>query len=109
MIPKWKKPVNDSLDFVQTMGRLYYERSDHHNLAQKMSAYFLEHIRTVYKITTAELDEEFVKKLHAKINYPLKELNEIVFFINNLDKTSHVSEQQLTRFHNQLELFYQNT
>lgn len=109
MIPPHTKPKNDSLDFVKTLGRLYYDQRDHKNLSQKMGAYFLEHVRTRYKMPTHTLDSAFVHTLHMKSGYPEAELKSIVSTIGQLSLEGHVSEEGLARFHHQLELFYQNT
>ena len=109
MIPALQRPRNDSLDFVKTLGRLYYDRKDHKNLATKMGAYFLDHVRTRYKLTTQVLDENFVQNLHYKTGYPAERLQQIISFINYLDHTAAISEKQLSDFHQQVELFYQNT
>jgi hypothetical protein len=39
-IPIVKKPSNDSLDFVKTIGRLYFDKADHKNLCRKMASFF---------------------------------------------------------------------
>lgn len=109
MIPLYPKPKNESLDFVRTMGRLYHNRRDHHNLAKKMAIYFLEHVRSVYKLTTHNLDEQFIDTLHFKSGFPKEHLNEIISFIHYVRTNSTVSENQLATFHKQLESFYQNT
>jgi hypothetical protein len=109
MIPVYAKPRNESLDFVKTMGRLYYDRRDHQNLAKKMSIYFLEHVRSTYKLPTHTLDEQFVEALNFKSGYPKEDLNQIILFIQYLQDSGSVDEQQLIHFHNQLESFYQNT
>jgi hypothetical protein len=109
MIPVHLRPKNESLDFVKTMGRLYYDRRDHKNLARKMSVYFLEHVRSTYKLPTHTLDEQFIEALHFKSGYSKEELNEIVLFIQYLQNEESVTEHQLSNFHNQLESFYQNT
>jgi hypothetical protein len=109
MIPAHPKPVNESLDFVKTMGRLYYDRKDHQNLAKKMSTYFLEHVRTNYKLPTHTLDESFIQSLHHKSNFARGDLNEIISFIQYIQDNGSINEQQLIHFHNQLESFYQNT
>jgi hypothetical protein len=109
MIPGHPRPKNDSLDFVKTMGRLYYDRKDHQNLAKKMSVYFLEHVRSTYKLPTHTLDEQFAETLQFKSGYPSGDLNEIISFVQYLRSDGRVSEQQLINFHNQLESFYQNT
>lgn len=109
MIPVYAKPKNESLDFVKTMGRLYYDRRDHQNLAKKMSIYFLEHVRSTYKLPTHTLDEQFVEALNFKSGYPKEDLNQIILFVQYLQDNGSVDEQQLIHFRNQLESFYQNT
>lgn len=109
MLPVIDKPRNDSLDFVKTIGRLYYEKGDHKNLCRKMASYFLEHIRNRYKLPTVKLDESFIKALHLKTGYAEKDLREIIPFINFIDSAPAISDNQLTQFHKQLELFYKIT
>ena len=109
MIPAHPKPANESLDFVKTMGRLYYYRRDHQNLAKKMSMYFLDHVRTSYKLPTHTLDEHFIESLHFKSGFSSGDLNEIVSFIRYIQDDGNVNEHQLINFHKQLESFYQNT
>ena len=48
-IPVTPRLKNESLDFVKTMGRLYYDRKDHHDMASKMAIHFQEHLRVRYK------------------------------------------------------------
>ena len=65
-IPVIRKPKNDSLEFVKTIGRLYFDKGDNLNLCRKMSAYFLEHVRSKYKLLTGVLDDDFMKSLQFK-------------------------------------------
>lgn len=106
IIPLIQKPANESLDFVKTIGRLYYEKGDHKNLSRKMAAYFLEHIRNKYKLTTNSPDEAFIKAVHFKSGYAEKELREIISFINFIETAPAISDAQLNKFHKQLEAFY---
>lgn len=105
-IPVIKKPANDSLDFVKTIGRLYYDKGDHKNLCRKMAAYFLEHVRAKYKLTTGTLDDTFVKQLQFKSGAEEQEIRGIVYFIKYLDDAPVIDNGQLTDFHKQLESFY---
>ena len=105
-IPVITKPRNDSLDFVKTIGRLYYDKGDHKNLCRKMSAYFLEHVRNRYKLPTSDLDEDFIKNLQFKTGLNEAEIQGIVFFIRDMEKADVISDRQLEYFHKQLELFY---
>jgi hypothetical protein len=108
-IPVITKPRNDSLDFVKTIGRLYYDKGDHKNLCRKMAAYFLEHVRNRYKLATADLNEEFIKNLQFKTGADESDIRGIVFFIKDMENAPVISEQQLHYFHKQLEVFYSKT
>jgi len=108
VIPELVRPKNETLDFVTTIGQLYYDRKDHTNLTRKMGTYFLEHVRNRFKVSTNILDETFVNTLHAKSGYPVAEIKSIVDFIKMADNAV-VNEYQLNRFYQQLENFYQNT
>jgi hypothetical protein len=109
VIPFYQKPVNDSLDFVRTMGRLYYDRKDHHNLSKKMAAFFVEHVRSRYKMAGNTPDENFINELQAKSQYDREELERIAAFIHQIDAQGAVTEQQLAQFYRQLKTFYQKT
>lgn len=106
IIPAVGKPRNDSLEFVKTIGRLYYEKRDNKNLAQKMVAYFLEHVRNRYKLSTASPGEDFIISLQRKTGQPEDNIRKIVSFINGLDKEETISNEQLAGFHTRLEEFY---
>jgi hypothetical protein len=105
-IPVIAKPMNDSLDFVKTIGRLYHEKGNHTDLARKMSAYFLDHIRNKYKLSTANLDEEFVAAVQKKSAQPVSLIKEIVSFIKYIQDAPGITDEQLAIFHKQLEEFY---
>lgn len=108
-IPAWERPRNESLDFVKTIGRLYFDRGDHKNLAKKMSAYWLDHIRSNYKLATHTIDAGFIEAVHLKTGYPLETLKKMTGFIHFLDTAPAISETQLATFYKQLEHFYQTT
>lgn len=107
VIPVMKKPVNDSLDFVQTIGRLYYDRKDHKDLAMKMTGYFLEDVRNRFKLSTALLDKAFTESLQMKSGYPPDKLAELMDAMHFINSEPDISEDTLYRYHRQLENFYQ--
>jgi len=108
-VPVLQKGANDSVHFVQTIGRLYYDQKNHKDLAQKMSTYFLDHVRSRYKMSTNNLDEAFTTTLHLKSGYAVSDLQTITDFIELAFGDPFVTEDQLARFHRQLEHFYKNT
>lgn len=108
-IPVITRPRNDSMDFVKTIGRLYYDKGDHKNLCRKMAAYFLEHVRNRYKLATGDLNNDFIKNLQFKSGVEEEQIKPIVHFIKALEHFPSVTEQQLAKFHKQLEYFYSKT
>lgn len=105
-IPVVSEPKNDSLDFVKTIGRLYFDKGDHKNLCIKMGTYFLEYVRNRYKLATGILDDGFVKNLQFKTGCEEPEIRGIVSFIKYLDEAPGITHSQLTEFHKHLESFY---
>lgn len=109
IIPVVTKPKNESLDFVKVIGSLYFEKHDHLNLATKMVSYFLEHVRSKYLLNTSLLDEEFVKKLSGKSGYDEQEVKKIIESISTIQKTTSISQHQLSIYYQQFKKFYKHT
>lgn len=107
-IPVVTKPKNDSLDFVKTIGRLYYDKGNHQNLCKKMASFFLEYVRNKYKLLTGNLDEGFINNLKYKSGIGESEIRGIVSFIKYIESGRGVTAKQVTEFHSQLESFYKN-
>jgi len=108
-IPEIAIPKNESLEFVKTIGRLYFEKQDHINLAQKMCAYFLEHIRSKYFINTSSLNDEFIEKLIGKSGCAEEEIRQLVQSIKDIQLANSISQEQLTNYYKQFNHFYKNT
>lgn len=106
LIPEYSKPANDSLEFVTTIGKLYYEKGDHKNLADKLTLYFLDYVRNKYKLSTNELNDAFVQHLSLKTGVSVDELSKLIDTLNTIKLGDRISEQQLLNYHQQLENFY---
>ncbi|WP_170971127.1 DUF4350 domain-containing protein [Ilyomonas limi] len=106
LIPEYNRPANDSLKFVTTIGKLYYEKGDHKNLAEKLTHFFLDYVRNKYKLPTNELNTAFVQQLSLKTGIPAEELNKLMDMLIHIKLSDRLSEQQLLQYHQQLENFY---
>jgi len=100
---------NSSLDFVQTIGRLYFQRRDNQNLAAKMSVHFLGQVRSKYNIPTSRTDEDFEQRLAFKSGHPLQRVKEITGFIRNVEESSQISDDDLLAFSKRINEFYKQT
>jgi hypothetical protein len=100
---------NTSLDFVKTIGRLYYQRRDNHNLALKMIAHFQDHVRTRYNLPVTTLDEDFVERLSYKTGFNKATLRELVEYMKGVPAQSNVPDEELLDFDRKIKEFYKRT
>jgi hypothetical protein len=105
VIPLKPTLKNASVDFVQTIGRLYFQRKDNKNLAGKMTTHFLEQVRQHYNITTSTLDQNFEKKLSYKSGHTPEEVKDLVHHIRVVQERPLVSDDLLLTFNEKLEKF----
>jgi len=106
MIPLISPLRNTSVDFVRTIGRLYYQRRDNHNLAMKMVAHFQDQVRTRYHMASPTLDEDFIDRLSYRTGYPKESLTRLVTYMQTLPAKAYVPDEELLDFHQQLDAFY---
>lgn len=102
---------NNSLDFVRTIGRLYYQRRDNHNLAMKMVAHFQDHVRTRYNLPVPAAnggDEEFLKRLSYKSGYGKDQLGDLMGDMRRFQDVSSLSDEELLAFNRKLDEFYKH-
>jgi hypothetical protein len=94
------------VDFVRTIGRLYFQRRDNHNLAIKMAAHFLDQVRTRYHMASTTMDDDFIDRLSYRTGYAKEPLTQLVEYMQRLPDKAYVSDEELLDFHRQLEAFY---
>jgi hypothetical protein len=107
IIPVIEPISNTTLQFVSTIGNLYYHRGDHKNIAEKRISFFLEELRSKHGLNTSELDDEFVKKLSRKFNSDEEHGRRLVRLINFIKSTNNLTEEKLIQLNTDLEKFRQ--
>jgi hypothetical protein len=100
---------NTSADFVKTIGRLYYQRRDNINLAQKIVSHFLGYIRTKYNLQTNSLDMDFVERLTYKSGCDKTEVKEIIENIKLAQQQKDLSDEGLISLNKKIEAFYKHS
>jgi hypothetical protein len=109
LVPVMGALNNTSLDFVRTIGRLYYQRRDNHNLAMKMVTHFQGIVKTRFHLPVTVLDETFVDRLANRTGYPKQSLTSLVGYMQLLPAKAYIPDGELLDFHKQLEAFYKHT
>lgn len=106
-IPIVKAPNNSSLEFLDTISNLYYEKRDFTALIKKRHAYFLDFIRKNYYLTTENINQEFIKSLSAKSTVDENDIKQIFDLYQDVDQDNvHISNDAFLRYNNLLERFY---
>lgn len=108
-IPVVPKLENSSVSFVETVGRLYYNKGDHRNLAEKMIQHYLEWVRTHYYLNTNQINEQFIQHLTIKSGLPEMVVREMVRLIHEVRiDNAAIDEAYLYHLHNTIQQFYKN-
>ena len=99
---------NASLEFTKTIGALYFNQSNHKNIAQKKITYFLEFIRNRYNVDTLELDEEFARKLCYKSGMSKDAVEHLLRVIAGIQNKTGISSTELIDLNYTIEYFKNN-
>jgi len=108
IIPVMEQNKNTSLDFIATIGSLYFQQNDHRKLSVQKMKLFLSFIRERYFLNTTKIDGDFFKRLSAKSEIPMPVIDKIFFIYKNIENATHTSEQVLIDFHLEMDRFYKN-
>jgi hypothetical protein len=107
IIPVIPPVKNASLDFVKTIGRMYFQRKDNKDLAHKMLVHFLGYVRSRYNIRATVLDSDFVQRLTYKSGYDQRAVQLLVYDLQYAQDAPQVSDHALLELNHKLETFYQ--
>jgi hypothetical protein len=108
IIPELEKPRNATMDFVETVSRVYYNQQNHRNIALKKVTYLLDIIRSKYGLQTQNLDEEFEKRLSHKSGVPIQQVRDMVSMINRVRSNETVLAPELMHFSRLIDEFYKS-
>jgi hypothetical protein len=105
IIPIVKPLPNTSLEFVSTIGNLYYQNGDHKNIAEKKINFLLEHIRSSFLLKTLYWNEEFFRTVANKSGNTTEDVQRLFKKINFIQSSSMISAEQLMDLNDAIEQF----
>ncbi len=106
IIPVVEPPKNTSLEFLDTISNLYYQKQAYESIIDKRHSYFLDVVRTRYYLRTETIDDEFMNNLHLKSGVALDVIKSIFESRNYISHLYHVDNNALLRYNEKLEQFY---
>ena len=109
IIPVIAPLTNTTVEFVETVGNLYYQQKDFKNIAEKKISYFLDYLRSKYLIKTGSFDEETIQKIADKSSLSSGKIKSILREIGKINHSQKITEEDLTNINYQIEKFYERT
>ncbi len=106
IIPVVQPLENASVSFVEAIGRLYFNKGNHANLAEKMIQHFLEWVRTYYFLDTTQLGDTFILQLVSKSGRSGEEVKSLVTKIHDVRLGTAVTPEYLHELHRSIQSFY---
>lgn len=98
IVPVIEPLKNTSVEFVKSIGNLYLQEGDFHDMMAKKAQYFLNKVRMDLLIDTQNLDNEFAKKLQLKTGKNIEVITEAIALIRKAqDPYASVMKEDLTR------------
>ena len=107
MVPVVTPPRNTGLDFVNTMGDLYFNTKHHRDLVDKKFTYFQDYVRNRYRVSGASLDQSFATRLAAKSNKSLDQIIQLLTTFKTLKEKQKVQPSELLDLQEKLDVFYE--
>jgi hypothetical protein len=104
-IPIIKPLPNTTLEFLSTIGNLYYHRGEHKNIADKKINFLLEHIRSHHWINTNILDDNFVLSVSRKAGKDESDVRQLVNLIIQIRNAIEIDAETLIDLNDRVEKF----
>lgn len=108
IIQQLKPNENTSVTFTETIGRLYLQKKDNKNIADKMITYFNEYIRNTYFLNTNHVNDDFIAMLSRKAGVEKEKVDTLYRTITAAHNSDVVNDYQLLSLHEQMQYFYKN-
>jgi hypothetical protein len=109
IIPERPVLSNNSLEFVEAMGQLYYQQRDNRNLARKIVQQWTEFVRSRYYLSTAVMDDKFADALSRKAVMPLAQIKDLLHQVAEVQLAYEISDENLKAFYKNIQAFYLNS
>jgi hypothetical protein len=109
VIPVILPKTNTTLEFVETVGRVYFQHGDHKNLAEKKIAHFLEYLRVRFYLRTDALDPTLGEKVAEKSGVAIDAVGALFKQIEHVRAQPQIAEAELVKLNEAIERFYKLT
>lgn len=108
IIPTVDPNTNNSLEFVETVSRLYLNQEKHYKFIKHYELSFIHFIKDKYYISSPEVDEAYIKSVAVKSGIDSEKIKEIFVQFKKAKESYSFSADELIALHKKIEYFYKN-
>lgn len=108
VIPEIVPLKNSTVDFVRTVGDVYFNGRNNKNIAEKKIIYFMDYVRSNLFISTVTGDETFVHELTAKTGIAEEKIALLSALMQQVQHAEKVSDGLLLGLNTAMDEFYKD-
>ena len=108
IIPKIAINKNATVEFTETIGKLYFQNKNNKRIAEKMITYFYEQLRNSYFIKTEMTNKDLVASLAGKSGIASAKVQLLITTIEEIQSKDNVTDHELLILNEQIESFNKN-
>jgi len=100
------KPLkNQTLAFTDTIATMYYEKSEHKNIAEHRITHLMEFIRTRLHLSTVKIDTNFYKQVAARSSNSPEKVEQLFTYVDYIHQSNQITREQLIKLEKLIEEF----
>ncbi len=96
---------NQTLDFTRTIANMYYEKSEHKNIAEQRISYLLDFIRLKFRIPTNKIDTTFYKYVASRSGNSIESIKKLFEYCNQIHLKNTITKEELLELDKLIEKF----
>ncbi len=96
---------NQTLAFTRTIANMYYEKSEHKNIAEHKISYLLDFIRMKLRIPTNKIDATFYKYVASRSGNNVENIKELFEFCDQIHLKNTITKEELIKLNTLIEEF----
>lgn len=106
VIPVIRKPENKSVEFVELIGTLYYQKKDHGDLVRKKYLFFAETLRRTIQVDLDDggNDEEHARRIASKTGMDKEDISRLLISLRRVleDEKAFMTEDLMKMYINRI-------
>lgn len=108
IIPPKEKFDNTSMDFADTMSKLYLQYGQHKYIVFQQEKNLVNYIRSRYYIHAQKVDEEYIGRVAVKSGIKREKIALIFERFQRIKKVNHATSNDVVEIYAEIEYFYKN-